>query len=175
MKKENWFRKTVVDLESPLLTYTMKLLQRLAPSEEVVQESFLKLWKQQYPGDFEHYPKAWLYRVCRNHAIDILRKDQKISNEENVEEILSTPCLSESLMQASQIMQEIRKLEPLEQEVLVLKFNDDLTYKEIAELTGLSVSHVGVKIHHGLQKIKEVLLKELNQLDPQAKGDRHVN
>lgn len=173
--KNSWFRKTVVSLESPLLKYTIKILTRVAPSEEVVQESFLKLWKQEYPGQFEHYPKAWLYKVCRNMAIDILRKEKKISLEDNLEEILSRPCISEKLFEASQIMQEIGKLDKSEQEVLVLKFNDDLTYKEIAELTGLSVSLVGVRIHNALKKIKDVIQHELEGLEPELKKEGDQN
>lgn len=172
--KNSWFRKTVVSLESPLLKYTIKVISRLAPSEEVVQESFLRLWKQEYPGEFEHYPKAWLYKVCRNLAIDILRKEDKLSLENNLEEILARPCISEKLFEISQIMQEIAKLEKSEQEVLVLKFNDDLSYKEIAELTGLSVSLVGVRIHNALKKIKDVIQKDLANLEPEPKkkGDQ---
>lgn len=175
MDKNSWFRKTVVSLESPLLKYALKILSRMATSEEVVQESFLKLWKQDYPGNFEHYPKAWLYKVCRNMAIDILRKEQRLSLEDNIEELISRPCISETLFEASQIMQEIAKLDKSEQEVLVLKFNDDLSYKEIAELTGLSVSLVGVRIHNALKKIKDVIQKELENLEPELKpeGDLH--
>ena len=165
-EKNSWFRQTVIGLESSLLKYTLKILTRLAPSEEVVQESFLRLWKQEFPGEFEHYPKAWLYKVCRNLAIDILRKEEKISLEDNLEEILSRPCLSETLLDASRIMQEIQKLSKSEQEVLVLKFNDDLTYKEIAELTGLTVSNVGVKIHSALNKVRDVILSELEKIEP---------
>ena len=167
--KKSWFQKTVIDNESPLLNYTFKILSRLAPSEEVVQESFLKLWMQEYPGNFEHYPKAWLYRVCRNMAIDHLRKEKRLSLEDNLEEVLSTPCVSESLFDASTIMQEIAKLDALEQEALVLKFNDELSYKEIAELTGASVSLVGVRIHNGLQKIKSVIAAELKDFEPSKK------
>ncbi|MCR9206389.1 MAG: RNA polymerase sigma factor, partial [Halobacteriovoraceae bacterium] len=115
--KESWFRKTVVGLESALLNYTFKIVSRLPVSEEVVQESFLRLWKQEYPGEFQHYPKAWLYKVCRNLAIDILRKDGKIDLEDNLEEILFRPCVSETLLEASLIMQEVQKLSKQQQEV----------------------------------------------------------
>lgn len=166
-EKHSWFHKTVVDNESPLLNYTFKILCRLAPSEEVVQDSFMKLWLQEFPGKFEHYPKAWLYKVCRNLAIDTIRKEKRISLEENIEDILSTPCVSESLLEASRIMAEINKLDAPEKEVLVLKFNDDLTYKEIAELTGVSVNLVGVRIHNGLEKIRTVVQDELNRIAPE--------
>lgn len=173
MQKENWFRQTVVGLEGPLLKYTLKIIKRLAPSEETVQESFLRLWQQEYPGEFEHYPKAWLYKVCRNLAIDILRKEEKLNLEENMEELVFLPCISETLLETSLIMKEIAKLPAREQEVLTLKFNDELSYKEIAELTGLSVSHVGVLLHQALDAIKDVVLKDLKNLEPQKKETNH--
>jgi RNA polymerase sigma factor (sigma-70 family) len=168
--KDKWFNTTVVSLESPLLSYTYKILARLAPSEEVVQESFLRLWKQEFPGEFEHYPKAWLYKVCRNLAIDILRKDKRIDLEESLDEILFSPCVSETLLESSLIMKEIASLTTQQQEVLVLKFKDELSYKEIAEMTGLSVSHVGVTLHEALSALREVILKDLKRLDPEAKN-----
>ena len=173
MQKENWFRQTVVGLEGPLLKYTLKIIKRLAPSEETVQESFLRLWQQEYPGQFEHYPKAWLYKVCRNLAIDILRKEEKLNLEENMEELVFRPCISETLLETSLIMKEIAKLPAREQEVLTLKFNDELSYKEIVELTGLSVSHVGVLLHQALDAIKDVVLKDLKNLEPQKKETNH--
>ena len=165
--KNSWFKQTVRENESPLLNYAYKIISRLAPSEELVQESFLRLWKQEYPGNFEHYPKAWLYKVCRNLAIDYLRKEKRLDLEgETIEELISTPCVSEALLEASRIMMEIDKLDPKEKELIVLKFNDDLSYKEIAELTGLSVSLVGVRIHQGLKKIKDVVHEELSRIEP---------
>ena len=167
--KENWFQTTVVSLESPLLNYTYKILSRLAPSEEVVQESFFRLWKQEFPGNFEHYPKAWLYKVCRNLALDILKKEKRMDLEGSLDEILFSPCVSETLLESSLIMQEVVKLTVQQQEVLVLKFKDELSYKEIAELTGLSVSHVGVLLHEALGAIREVILADLKRLEPETR------
>ena len=170
--KETWFEKTVVSLESPLLCYTQKILARLATSEEVVQESFFRLWKQEFPGNFEHYPKAWLYKVCRNLAIDILRKEKRLDlldSGESLDEILFTPCLNETLLESSLIMKEIANLSVKQQEVLVLKFKDELSYKEIAELTGYSASNVGVILHEGLQALRTLILKDLLKLEPETK------
>jgi len=168
--KDKWFRTNVVSLESPLLSYTFKILSRLAPSEEVVQESFLRLWKQEFPGEFEHYPKAWLYKVCRNLAVDILRKDKRMDLEESLDEILFCPCVSETLLESSLIMKEVAKLTNQQQEVLVLKFKDELSYKEIAELTGLSASYVGVILHEGLTALREVILVDLQRLEPETRN-----
>ena len=159
--KYDWFKKTVVNLESPLLSYVYKILLRNEPSEEVVQESFLKLWAQDYPKFDDYYPKAWLYKVSRNMAIDILRKDKNIEFDDNLENILGRPCVSEALFDASVIMQEIGKLPKALQEVLVLRFGEELSYKEIAEILNLTTTNVGVKIHDGIQMIREIVSKEL--------------
>lgn len=160
-KKNNWFRKTVVSLESPLLSYIYKILLRHEPSEEVVQEGFLKLWAQEYPKFENHYPKAWLYKVCRNMAIDYLRKNNRLESTDNLDEILGRPCVSESLFDASVIMQEINKLPKTQQEVLVLRFGKELTYKEIAEILDITTSNVGVRVHDAINSIKEIVTKEL--------------
>lgn len=161
IEKNSWFRKTVVDLESPLLNYAYKIISRNAPSEEIVQEGFLKLWAQEYPRFENHYPKAWLYKVCRNMAIDYLRREKRIELGDDLENILTMPCVSEALFDASVIIKEISKLAKIEQEVLVLRFSDELSYKEISDVVGITPSHVGVKIHDALQAIREVILKEL--------------
>lgn len=167
-EKDTWFRKTMVSLESPLLSYTYKILIRLAPSEEVVQESFFRLWKQEFPGNFEHYPKAWLYKVCRNLALDILKKEKRLDLEGSLDEILFSPCVSETLLESSLIMKEVAKLSPKQQEVLVLKFKDELSYKEIAEVSGLSVSNVGVVLHSALSALREIILADLRRLEPET-------
>ena len=59
--------------------------------------------------------------------------------------------------------QEIQKLNKSEQEVLLLKFSEELSYKEISNVTGLTVSNVGFKIHHGIQQIKAVVIDELEK------------
>lgn len=159
--KHDWFRKTVVTMESPLLKYVFKILARTEASEETVQEGFLKLWAQEYPKFETHYPKAWLYKVCRNLAIDYLRKEEKLSLDDDLENILSKPCISETLFDASVVIQEMSKLPKPVQEALILRFGDELSYKEIAEVLNLTPSNVGVKIHDGILAIRTVVIKEL--------------
>jgi RNA polymerase sigma-70 factor (ECF subfamily) len=159
--KTNWFTKTVVTLERPLLSYIYQIILRNEPSEEVVQESFLKLWAQEYPKFEDYYPKAWLYKVGRNLAIDYLRKNKRLDLDNDLENILGRPCVSESLFDASVIMQEIGKLPKTQQEVLLLRFGKELSYKEIAEILNITTTNVGVKIHESIQLIREILDKEV--------------
>jgi len=161
--KNSWYRKTISTYESQLLGYAYRIIFRKEPSEEIVQESFLKLWKQSFPGVEDHYPKAWLYTVTRNLAIDYLRREKRIDLEDTLEDILCTPCINDSLFDAQVVMQEIKKLSKSEQEVLLLKFSEELSYKEISKVTGLSVTNVGYKIHQGVQAIRSVVIDELSK------------
>ena len=164
-EKHIWFNRTVRKLESPLLSYVFKIIFRHEASEETVQEGFLKLWAQEYPKFDDHYPKAWLYKVCRNMAIDYLRKESKLSLDDNLEEIISRPCISETLFDTSVVIQEISKLPKAVQEALILRFGNELSYKEIAVILKTTPSNVGVKIHEGLASIRETVLKELQDLN----------
>ncbi|MDA8792991.1 sigma-70 family RNA polymerase sigma factor [Bacteriovoracaceae bacterium] len=162
-EKQTWFHTTLKNLESPLLGYVYQIIYRHETSEEIVQDGFLKLWNQEYPKFEDHYPKAWLFKVCRNMAIDYLRREKRISLDSDLEELLSTPCLNETLFDASVIMNEISKLPKRDQEVLLLKFGKELSYKDISQITGMSVNHVGNKLHHAINKIRLVVEKELEE------------
>ena len=156
-KKESWFRNQVFENERTLVRYTNKIILILEPSKEVVQDSFLKLWANKFPNSTDNYPVAWLYKVCRNGAIDFLRKNKGVDSLEDESELLGTPCLNEQLLDSSLILKTISKLPKRTQEVLVLKFQEDLSYKEIAEVTGLTVSNVGYLIHEGIRKLRDIL------------------
>ncbi|MCA9431428.1 MAG: sigma-70 family RNA polymerase sigma factor, partial [Candidatus Omnitrophica bacterium] len=103
----------------------------------------------------------WLYTVCRNRALDIQRKESRMnpisepmmavtpSEEPNPSQRL------EGVEQESQVLACLSKLPDNQQEVIRLKFQDGLSYKEVSEITGKSVSHVGVLIHNGVKTLRE--------------------
>ena len=155
--KDSWFRKCVFTNERRLIRYTMKLIATLEPSKEIVQESFLKLWKQNFPNSSPYYPVAWLYRVSRNAAIDYIRQNKGKEYLEDASELISTPCLNEKLLEKSIILKTIKKLPKKQQKVMVLKFQEDLSYQEISEITGLSGSNVGYLIHESIKALREIL------------------
>ena len=157
-----WFQQAVDKYQRPLTRYARGILRNLEPAREVVQESFLRLWKN---GEVEsgNPLRIWLYRTTRNLAIDHLRKEGRMESlSENDEEQLPCPeqMPSEALekKQASKnIMSEVDSLPAKYQEVLRLKFQEELSYKEISEVTGHSVSHVGVLLHTAILNLRQSL------------------
>lgn len=146
--------------EKALVRYVFSLLKDIEMARDIVQESFLKLW-QQDQKELQGHDTEWLFTVCRNRAYDHLRKKdrQHISDDELNAEIPDTAISAEESLVAQteeqQLESLLENLSPTQKEVLHLKFQEGLSYKEISQITGMSVNHVGVFIHNTVQALKE--------------------
>lgn len=155
--------------ESPLIAYAASILHGdVERAREVVQDTFLKL----YLADTEKVrenTKAWLYTVCRNRAFDVLRKEQRldIGNEEalaNYGDWRPDHSQSNDTHElCDRVWQMVEHLSPKQQEVLRLKYIHDLSYKDIATATGLTVGNVGFVMHVAIKKLRDLLKSELSE------------
>ena len=125
--------------------------------EDLFQEIVYQLWKA-YPG-FKRESKvsSWIYRIALNTAIAIYRKS-KISidhYEEFPEHIHSSDekTISEN---EERLFWALRKLNDSEKAIISL-YLEDFNYQEIAAITGLSESNVGVRLTRIKNKLKEIL------------------
>ena len=159
-----WIRLAVQRYEQPLVRYAARLLQDVSRGQEVVQETFLRLCRH---GVEVTQPKleAWLYTVCRNCAMDVRRKESRMSSTSN-SQFDQTPgnlphpsALLEQDETHSMALRELAQLPMNQQEVIRLKFQDNLSYKQIAEVTHCTVGHVGYLIHTGLKNLRQRLDK----------------
>jgi len=155
-------------LESPLLSYALRLVGQLSVAEDMVQEAFMKLH-----GNFAEVrePRRWLYRTVHNLALNHRRDSIKIvplnpspdEGENNSTEIADSQLLpDEKIIRLEGIGLVRLSLETLDErsrELIRLKFNDDLSYKQISERTGLKTGHVGYLLHHALRAIADELAK----------------
>ncbi len=153
-------------------------------ARDVVQESFLRLCREARRLGVEperreqliKHADEWLYRVCRNHAIDILRKEKRmhtltdallVANESptpdaavsrSATSISSPPgALLEEQERRRTIQASIRQLNPRQQELVFLKFESGLSYKQIASITQLSTSNVGYILHTAMRALRQSL------------------
>jgi RNA polymerase sigma factor (sigma-70 family) len=160
-------RRAVREFETPLVGYAASITQDLDAARDVVQDTFLKLYTQEDPSRFEGPGlKAWLFTVCRNRAFDWLRRRRKlVSIEASPVDHLETndPSPHDAVADGEEtavILRFFRRLPENQSECLRLKFQNDLSYREIAAMTGLSVSNVGFLIHTGLKRLRQLLSHE---------------
>ncbi len=154
-----WIEQLVVRYERPLMSYAAHLLDR-DRAGDVVQETFCRLCRARR-SEVESRLPAWLYRVCRNLATDVLRKERRMKPlaalPEGSSQSASPPALAEQREDADRLAGALLALPDRQQELVRLKFQHGLSYKQIAEVSGLSVSNVGFILHTALKHLKNEL------------------
>ncbi len=161
--------------EAPLLRYASRLIRDSDGARDIVQEVFIRyvrISQAEDKGRIENLP-AWLYRVTRNLCLDHLKSkrvqlevpiDEKIAEFAGQERPDRTYEKEEAMMM---VRKKIMQLEPRDREIVILKLEHGRSYKEIAEIMGLSVTNVGFILHTAMRK----LVKEFNAEAQSRKGD----
>ena len=156
-------RRAVPEFESMLTGYAYNLTGDLEMARDVVQDTFIKLYAQD-PAKLDGPGlKAWLFTVCRNRALDLMRRRRRlVSIEDSPVDQIADPMPSPASQAEDQdetalVLQTFQRLPPNQAEVLRLKFQNDMSYQEIAAVTGLSASNVGFLIHTGLKRLRTLL------------------
>jgi RNA polymerase sigma-70 factor (ECF subfamily) len=157
-----WMESVLLRYEGDLLRYAQRIVGDEGRACDVVQETFLKLWRTDRASHDGHLVE-WLYTVCRNQAVDVRRKEQRmhvLAEETLVVHESAEPApgvIAERNDSAAQILDLVDRLPANQQEVIRLKFQGGLSYREISRVTGLTISHVGVLIHTGMKSIRNRL------------------
>jgi len=129
-------------------------------AREIVQEAFVRLWNAKDDQVEPAFEKAWLLRVCRNMAIDARRRQGKVvavGDVETAAEATGSPPSPSGDDELDRVLSVVSTLSADQQEVVRLKYQQGLSYKEIADVTGHSVSNVGVLLHTALKNLKKKL------------------
>lgn len=172
--REDFVKQALIEFESPLIGYATTFLHDVERARDVVQDTFIRLHQQ----DIEKVRsglKAWLFTVCRNRALDVIRKEKRIVGLEDeqmarVPSSRRTPAERADLQErVSQVHEAMARLSENQREVIQLKFEQGLSYEEISEVTGLSSGNVGFLLHTGLKRLRSFLPDDLVQnLTPQS-------
>ncbi len=161
----SWVTEALETYEGPLMRYTTRLLGDSHAASDVVQECFLRLCKRRQEDVGDHLAE-WLFSVCRNRALDLRKKRPMnlITNESPNESpnlapgpTLDPTAALEQKEERSQVLSRIGALSPRQQEVLRLKFEEGLSYKQISAITDISVSNVGFILHSTLRRLRNEL------------------
>lgn len=154
------FAELLGRFELPLVQYAARIIGDRERARDVVQETFIQLQRSKRQ-QLDHAPAKWLFTVCRNRALNVCRKEKRMTylDDELIEAHSSNePAPFERLEQKEAsgfLLRILDTLPPRQQEIVQLKFQNDLSYQEIAEITKLSVNHVGVLLHTALKTLRQ--------------------
>ncbi|HVX15686.1 MAG TPA: sigma-70 family RNA polymerase sigma factor [Pirellulales bacterium] len=156
--ESEWLRSVVASYEGPLVRYAARITGDAERARDVVQDTFLRLCeqdRQQLDGRLAE----WLYTVCRRRALDVQRKEHRMRATLPAEldrcpdQAPQADAVERGEMHAA-VLAVIGGLPTNQQEVVRLKFQAGLSYREIAGVTGLSVSNVGYLLHVALKTVR---------------------
>ena len=158
-EKSGSLERIFAEQQAPLTRYAARLLRDPDRARDVVQDAFVKFMAQP-AAEVDGHAVEWLFTVCRNRALDVLRKEHRVRRFEEGEMERASgadPRPGRALEAAethASMLRLIDQLPPNQQEVVRLKFQNGFSYKEIARITELSVTNVGFLIHTAVTRLR---------------------
>ncbi len=160
-RDEAKMRRVVEEYQGMLLRFAARVTGNPASAEDIVQRAFIKcagLWK----GEMEPSEQlcAWLYRVVHNEALDEIRAERRrtLLHARRGEEMANAgedvqPPPEEESDDVAAVRWALGRLKEKERNLITLKVYEEKSYREIAQITGMSESNVGVSLHNAMKKL----------------------
>lgn len=160
--EEKGFTYFFNNLYPALLYYAFRMVNDIYSAKDIVEDSFVKIWKRHSTFHHHRVIKSWLYTTVRNGCIDWIRKKQtELQREEelaqwqlaNSEEHAMQEMIRAEVI--SKIYQAITHLPPKCQQVFKLLYIEGKTLKQVAEELKLSINTIKNHKAHGLNLLKK--------------------
>src|SRR3954468_10914191 len=133
LSHDQWVASAVLQFEAPLILYAARIVGDSERARDVVQETFLRLCGQD-PGEIGPHLLEWLYSVCRNCSLDLLRRQKTRSAGELDAGVRCRKAPPAKLIEdrdlAARIVSMLETLPENQRAVIRLKFQKGMSYKE---------------------------------------------
>ena len=156
-----WVQEAMEQHQSTLIRYAQQILRDGDQARDAVQVAFIKLCKES-PDHIADHLLPWLFRVVRNQCLNILRKEKRMSHLDDLDyvSIQNNPADDHPKQQRKReaitsLFELVDTLPAKQRELVLLKFQQDFSYQEISDVTGLSVSNVGFILHQAVRSLKQ--------------------
>lgn len=161
--------------KNKVYTYILLIVKNQQLAEDIFQDTFIKVIQSLINGKYKDNGKflSWIIRIAHNLTIDHFRKEKQmntLSNEDNEMDIFNSRKLSarniEDKLVFDQIINDVRllidKLPADQREVVILRHYGELSFKEIAEQTDVSINTALGRMRYALINLRK-LIKEKNK------------
>jgi RNA polymerase sigma-70 factor (ECF subfamily) len=139
--------------------YLISLLRDRSAAEDLTALAFERLYRSRLRLDRRRgTPRAWLFSIARNAALDELRQRRRRSSydlgEDRVDDRASADAL-EDVERRATVLDALASLPLRERELVLLKFHGQLSNSELARALGISESNAGTRLHRALTRLRE--------------------
>src|SRR4051794_28020951 len=148
------------DARDDVFAYAATLLRDRAAAEDVTAQAFERAYRKRSRYNASRgTPRAWLFGIVRNAALDELRR-RKRAADAPLPAPPSEPAPDEAAELAAQrdaIRLALHRLPSRDRELIALKYHADLSNAEIAAILGVSANNAGTLLHRAMTKLREAV------------------
>jgi RNA polymerase sigma factor (sigma-70 family) len=160
------FNLLVTKYQEKIYWHIRRLVIDHDDADDLVQEVFIKIWKNlsKFRSDSKLY--TWIYRIATNDCITFLNKKKQRNNIplEDVSDELSESLIASSYFNGDKIQMKLQQallILPEKQRLIFnMKYYDELKYEEISEILGTSVGALKASFHIAVKKIEAFMLND---------------
>lgn len=159
------FNELMIRYERQIYRVCYRFVENREDAMDLAQEVFIKAFEHLSSFRRESSVKTWLYRIAMNHCINHVKKNAR----EFVEITEFTGSIRPSIQsdiegreQRAQLRRMVQYLPPKQKAILEMRINEELSYEEIAKMSGRSVSTIKASVFFALEKLRK-LVKETDR------------
>lgn len=158
------FEKNIYPLKDKLYRFSLSILGNIKDAEDIVQDTFIKIWNRRSQLDEIENIEAWSMRATRNLCLDRLKRKGRLYAEIEQHTHLSDPSVDIAKKldlkdKMSHVQSIIASLPEKQRAILSLRDIEGFSYKEISDVLNISLNDVKSGIHRGRKKIQQELIK----------------
>lgn len=166
LRESSLFTHIIERYEAPLCRYIRRLgVREHEDQQDVLQEIFIKVYKNLNGFDPSLKFSSWVYRIAHNEAISWFRKQNVrpeghlIAESDDVLSLVKTnekdpEALFDTEVNAEMVTEALKSIDAKYRDVLVLRFFEHKEYEEISDILKIPIGSVGTLIHRGKHQLK---------------------
>jgi RNA polymerase sigma-70 factor, ECF subfamily len=130
--------------QSQVYALCHRVLSRSEDAKDATQSTFVRAFRELPRFRGESTAKTWIYRIAINEALSMLRKRRDVPLP--TDDPLPSPCGGPSIVEKLAVEDALSRTRPAHRTILVLRFWEELSYEEIAQVLGISLSAVKMRL-----------------------------
>lgn len=165
-KKQQAFRILVDKYKERLYWHIRKIVLSHDDADDVLQETFIKIWQNisSFRADSGLY--TWIYRIATNESLSFLsqKKRKYINNSEEINDYLIENLKADPYFSGDEIQMKLQKaiaqLPKKQRLVFNMRYFDEVKYQDMSKILGTSEGALKASFHHAMKKVEAFLKDE---------------